>query len=78
MNTLFSMLSDGAGNTSTTRVVLLLFVIYLLAAKFYLLVKTGVQQPFSGDELSLLGILFSAKLVQHAQEQTPPAPPAKP
>lgn len=69
MNQLFSMLSDGAGNVSTLRVILLLFVVYVLALHLVLSIKTGVAVPFSGDELSALGILLGSKLIQNHQEK---------
>jgi len=78
MNFLASMLSDGAGNTSTLRVVILLFVAYVLALHLALSVKTGAMVPFTGDELSLLGILLGTKLVQNQQEKNAGEPPALP
>lgn len=72
MNSIVSMLSDGEGNVSSMRSVMLMFVLYILAAHIALLVKTGALPPFTSDELSLLGLMWGAKLVQNSQETKTP------
>ena len=62
------MLGDGAGNASSTRVIALAVVIYLLVTHAALAIKTGIIVPFNGDELSLLGMVLGAKLFQNHQE----------
>lgn len=75
MNQILSMLSDGQGNTSSLRVLMFLFALYLLAAHLILLIQTGQRAPFSNDELYLLGLLLGAKVVQNHQENQSGQPP---
>ena len=75
MNQIASMLSDGAGNVSTLRVILFLFVIYILSLHLILAFHTGAAVPFTGDEMTVLGILCGSKLVQNQQENSQPSTP---
>lgn len=68
-------LGDGQGNTSITRVILMLITLAVLLPKIILAIKTGVSPEWTATDMEMLGIAFGAKLVQNQQEnQTPTVP----
>lgn len=72
------MISDGEGNVSATRVVVLLVTLAILVPYTIISIKTGTMQPFSADQLQILGITLGAKLIQNSQENKPSEPPKTP
>ena len=81
MKTLLTAIQDGQGNASTTRIVVLLIVLSILAPKVYLSFKVGAPLTWNADDLTMLGMALGAKLVQNTQENAgaaggPPLPPS--
>lgn len=69
MNTLISMIGDGEGNTSSTRVMLLLVLLFWMAMKFYNAAITHQPIVLDGTDLAFLSGLFGTKLL-HGQQET--------
>lgn len=68
------MLSDGQGNVSATRVVVLLVALAIIIPYTVISIKTGQMQTFSPDQLGILGIALGTKLIQNGQENQTPKP----
>lgn len=75
MNTLLSTLEDQAGGTSTTRVVLLLLIIGVLAPWIYVSIATQKLQPLPESVVTLVGMALAAKVAQRPMEKTEPTKP---
>ena len=67
-------MGDGQGSTSSTRVVMALIVLAVLAPKIILAIKTGVSPEWTASDMEMLGIAFGAKLVQNQQENQTTVP----
>ena len=65
-------LGDGLGNTSSTRMVMMLIVLAVLSPKIILAIKSGVLPEWTTGDMEMLGIAFGAKLVQNSQENPKP------
>ena len=71
-------LSDGQGNTSSTRVVVALITLAVLLPKIILAIKSGTSPEWTASDMEMLGIAFGAKLVQNQQENQTTVQPPKP
>jgi hypothetical protein len=64
---------DGSGNTSSTRVSLLLGVLTVLGTYVYVAVRTGIMPEVPASNLEFIGILAGMKALQNTTEKTPDA-----
>jgi hypothetical protein len=72
MKNILSMLSDGEGNTSLMRVIVLLIIGSVIASKFYNAWLTKQPVVFDTQDFELVGIAFGSKLIQNSQENSTP------
>ena len=63
------MVGDGAGNTSTMRVVVILIVIAIIASKFYNAWLSKMPITWTTQDLELASVAVGGKLVQNTQEK---------
>jgi len=71
-------LGDGAGNTSSTRLVMLMIALAVIIPKIVLAIKAGQSPVWTTDDMGMLGIAFGAKLFQNHQENGQPKPNENP
>lgn len=57
------------------RVVMFLIVGQLVLSKIILTIKTGVMQPWTTEEIGVLGVTLGTKAWQRSTEQPVPAAP---
>lgn len=62
-------LADGQGNTSSTRVAMMLVVLAVLSPKIILAIQTKTVPEWTVSDMEMLGIVFGVKLVQNHQEK---------
>ncbi len=74
MSKLLTMIQDGEGNTSSMRVLLLLVTLAVIVPKVYIAIKTGVAPVWTGDDMAMIGVAMSGKIVQNQQENNPTKP----
>ncbi len=72
-NSLASMFSDGLGNISMMRVVMILVIISVVGSKFYNAWLTKTPITWDQQDLEMAGMAFGAKLIQNTQENKPDA-----
>jgi hypothetical protein len=59
------------------RVLLLLIAAAVIAPKILLAVKTGIAPVWTAEDMEMIGVAMTGKLVQNQQENAvPPAPKA--
>lgn len=75
MNFINSMLGDGQGNISTTRVIVLLVVLAVLVPQAIFAIKSGTPLQLTSGDLELLTGAGVFKLFQNSQETQPPKTP---
>jgi len=68
MKSLLSMVGDGNGETSTMRVIVILMALSVLIPHTFLWMKTGVSIPWTQEDIIILGMALTGKLVQNKQE----------
>ena len=67
---LLSLIGDGAGNLSTTRVIVLIVPAAVILSKFYNAHLTGTPIEWTSHDLEIIGIVSGLKLVQNQQEKS--------
>lgn len=72
MKTILSMIGDGTGNTSSTRVMLVLLLLFWMGMKFFNACHPSNPIVITGDDEIILGMIFGTKLFHASQEKTPP------
>lgn len=65
-------LDDGLGNTSATRVLLLLIALSVVIPKWILFFKTWELPAYTAGDIEIIGIALTGKLIQNQQENQPP------
>lgn len=68
MKTILSMLSDGAGNTSSSRFIMIYTVVFITVMKFWNSHLTKQSITIDPSDLTLLGMVFGLKAVTTHQE----------
>ena len=63
------MLSDGKGNTSSMRVIILLIIGMVLASKFYNAWITKSPIVWDTQDFGLIAAALGSKLIQNTQEK---------
>jgi hypothetical protein len=61
-------LQDNGGNESSMRLMMLLVVALRMLVWAFLSVKTGTTQPFSMEDVGLIGVVMGAKAYQKNSE----------
>jgi hypothetical protein len=69
-------LSDGQGNTSSTRIVMYVVTLAIIVPACWAACKTGTPLALTDQNLELLGMVLGTKLFQNHQENQTSAPVA--
>lgn len=76
MNKLIEILQDNSGGASSTRVILLVCFIGVVAVWAGLSIKAGSMQPIPDGITTILGIVMSGKVIQRFGEKPEGTPGA--
>ena len=66
---MISMLGDGAGNVSSTRVIMLFVVVAIVASKFFNSYLTKQPIVWSDTDWGMIATVVGGKLIQNTQEK---------